>query len=305
MSAQNFDWDHLRLVLAIERGGGISGAAKLMHVHHSTVLRRLDSLEQRLGVRLFERGPRGYRTTSDGAELAEMATRIEDDVISAYRQVAGKDLRLSGTIRCATADYVAEMVFPAIYPILHEHYPDIELEVAISPDFASLTKRDADVAIRPTNDPPETLVGREVATLAFGAYASPHYIAMADRSTPRWIGPDEMLTRGQANRWREEYFPTARPMTRINSLLAIRDAARSGLGAAFLPKALAESDPQLEPFGEDYDELRLGLWVLTHPDLRETQRVRAFMSAATEAISSMAERLGGKASEPRQRKRAK
>lgn len=293
MNAQNFDWDHLRLVLAIERGGGISGAAKLMHVHHSTVLRRLDSLEQRLGVRLFERGPRGYRTTSDGAELAEMATRIEDDVISAYRQVAGKDLRLSGTIRCATADYVAEMVFPAIYPILHDRYPDIELEIAISPDFASLSKRDADVAIRPTNNPPETLVGREVATLAFGAFASPHYLATADRAAPRWIAPDEMLARGTANRWREQYYPSAQPMTRINSLLAIRDAARAGLGAAFLPRALVESDPQLKPFDSGCDDLKLGLWVLTHPDLRETQRVRAFMSVATEAITAMSERLGG------------
>lgn len=291
MSAQNYEWDNLRLVLAIARGGGATGAAKALRVHHATILRRLDTFEQQIGVRLFERLPRGYTPTADGEELAAIAQRIEDDVIGAYRRVAGKDLRLSGTIRCATADYVARLVMPNIFPAFHTRYPDIELEIAISPDFASLTKRDADIAIRPTNDPPETLVGKRLAGIGFGAYASPDFAAEGNTSSPLWIGPDEMLSRGTASHWREKHYPNAVVRTRINSLLVIRDAARAGLGAAFLPRALADQDPGLVRFGPDIDGLELGLWLLTHPDLRSTQRIKAFLRVATEQIQAIAAEL--------------
>ena len=123
MNAQHLDWDHLRLVLAIVRGGGLSGAAKTLRIHHATVLRRLDSFERLIGVRLFDRSPRGYRPTINGEELATIAARVEEDVLAAYRRVAGKDLRLSGTVRCATADYVSHLVLAPILTCVRTSYP--------------------------------------------------------------------------------------------------------------------------------------------------------------------------------------
>jgi DNA-binding transcriptional LysR family regulator len=159
------NWDDLRLVLAVVREGTLSGAARDLRVTHSTVFRRLGAIEGRLGVRLFERFRDGYSATPAGEAAAALATRFADDFVALERRLSGQDLRPSGTVRIATTDTISAMLMRHV-PALRAAHPEISLEVTVSNAVANLTRREADVAIRPTPEPPETLVGRRIADIA-------------------------------------------------------------------------------------------------------------------------------------------
>ena len=172
MDAQNQNWDDLRFFLAVARAGTLSGAARSLGVTHSTVFRRLGTFEERLGVRLFERLPDGYALTGAGEAMQETAIRIDEEIIALSRQVTGQDQRLSGLIRITAIDMLATGLLPRHLAAFHAAQPGIELEVIVSDTPLDLTRREADVALRIGNTPQETLVGRRVGRLAFGAYAS-------------------------------------------------------------------------------------------------------------------------------------
>lgn len=289
MNAHDESWEDLRLVLAIVRGKGLSGASRLLGVHHATVLRRLESFEKRAGVALFHRVRQGYEPTDVGEELARRAEMIEEDVLGAYRQLAGQDLRLSGTIRCATSDYIAQSLLPPALRLFRKRYPDIEIEVSMSPHFASLTRRDADVAIRAANDIPHPLVGDAVAQIGFGLYGSKAYLnGQAGDPDPEeldWIGVDDSLAHVSTNQWRVRDFPKSNPRTKFGSLLGIHAAVKNALGVGFLPHYLAATDPELARVRTEKGDWSLGLWLLTHPDLRHMYRVRAFFKCFAEATA--------------------
>lgn len=289
MNAQPQDWDNLHLVLAIVKGGGLSGAARLLGVHHSTVLRRLDSLEHTLGVSLFERTPNGYRPTINGEELAAIASEMEDHVLGAFRKVAGKDLRLSGILRIATTDYLAVTVLPNLLRGFRMEYPDIDLEVTISTHMASLTKRDADVALRPTNAPPENLMGRKICELAFATYHAQNVLPGAE---PSWICVDDAVSHSSPYQWRQQHFPNAQATVSIDSLLGIFETAKAGLGTAILPCYMADPEPCLQRTGDTAPSMTLGLWLLTHPDLQRAQRVRVFMTYAAQRLDEWFRAVG-------------
>lgn len=297
MNAQTENWNDLHLVLAITRDGGLSGAARTLGVHHATVLRRLNTLEHSLGVTLFERSPQGYRPTINGEELAALAAEMEEQVVGAFRRVAGKDLRLSGTLRIATADYLAVTLLPGLLRQFREVYPDIELELTVSTQLASLTKRDADVAIRPTNTPPENLIGRHVCDFKLDTYRSKDAFTdspdLSDHSArDDWIVVDDSLPQSALYKWRHENFRDANGSTRINSLLCIFEAAKAGLGTAILPCFMADPEPLLIRTPNPKLEMKLGLWLLTHPDLLRTQRVKVFMKFAASYIQQQHGQLG-------------
>ena len=187
------EWDDLRYVLAVADAGSLAGAARNLGVNHTTVLRRVGAFEKRLGLRLFERLPTGYVLTAGGEELIAAARHIDDTVTALERKLAGQDLRLSGAVRVTTTDTLMASILPEILAEFRAAHPGIQVEVALSNLMFNLTKRDADVAIRPANDPPETLVGRRIAKIAFAIYASPRYLRAAaqDRGSRahEWVGP--------------------------------------------------------------------------------------------------------------------
>ncbi len=156
------DWNDLRIVQAIARTGNVAGAARELGVHQSTVFRRLNALEKELGVRLFERLPSGYIPTSAGEEFCQTASGVEADIAALSRRISGRDMRPSGTVRVTTADiFLLKLLMPC-FAAFQKAYPEIELEAIASMELFNLTKRDADVAIRTSNRPPETLVGRRI-----------------------------------------------------------------------------------------------------------------------------------------------
>lgn len=290
MSAQESSWDDLRLVLAILRGGGLSGASRLMKINHTTVLRRLNTVEERLGVHLFERTPTGYTPTAAGEEMADVAARVEESVLTLERRIAGRDVGLTGTVRCATVDTLAEYFLAPHIASFHNAYPGIVVELAVSERVVNLTQRDADVAIRPTDHPPESLVGRRLGHLASAVYGAPSYLDAADGVTDlgghRWLAFDESLAGTSMGRWMKTNHPEANVVMRSNILTVLLAGARAGVGVAVLPCFVAEPDEGLRRLTPVIPDLRTNLWILTHRDTRRSARVRAFMDFMASRIKA-------------------
>jgi DNA-binding transcriptional LysR family regulator len=282
------NWDDLRLVLAVVREGTLSGAARHLRVTHSTVFRRLGAIEEGLGVRLFERFRDGYSATPAGEAVAALATRFADDFVALERRLSGQDLRPSGTVRITTTDTISAMLMRHA-PALRAAHPEILLEVTVSNAMANLTRREADVAIRPTPEPPETLVGRRIANIAHAVYGSPAYLSRhgGDPSELEWIGLDETLATTVIGRWIRENVRDAQIGLRVDALPALKDAACAGVGVALLPCYMGDIEGQLGRVpavaGPD---LRSALWLLTHTDLKRTARVRAVMDFLAIAFGS-------------------
>jgi DNA-binding transcriptional LysR family regulator len=283
------EWDDLRYILAVASAGSLAGAARNLGVNHTTVLRRVGAFEARLGLRLFERMPTGYVLTVGGEELVAAARQIDDTVTSLERKLAGQDLRLSGVIRVTSTDTLMVSILPEILAEFRAANPGIGIEVALSNVMLNLTRREADIAIRPAKDPPETLVGRRIAKIAFAIYGSSQYLSRRrktdDLAGHQWVGPDDSLADTSVAQWMRSELPESEIVLRADSLLAMREAARAGLGLAALPCYLGDTSSGLVCVHRPIAAMQTMLWILTHEDLRRTARIRAFTEFAAKAFA--------------------
>ena len=271
-----FSLDDLRLIKTIDAHRALTAAARELQLDHSTAFRRLGAIEQRLGARLFERARDGYTPTVAGESAIAAATRVLDELDGLEHQLAGKDLRPSGTVRVTTTDTLVALV-TTIFAALRIHHREIAIELAVGNSFLALRRRDADIAIRPAVTAPEHLVGRRVAALATAPYAAPGYLARHPRTElfqHDWVGVDESLQHLSSARWLARHVEEKRIVYRANSLLALQMAARAGMGVAALPCYLGDGDPGLRRVHPPLSELEVSLWLLTHPDLRHVARIR-------------------------------
>lgn len=289
MNEMVLHWDDLRVVQAIAKAGSLAGAGRGLGASHATVFRRLNAIESRLGVALFERSRSGYAPTPAGEDLAAVAERVEAEVLGAERRVVGRDMRLSGTIRVTTTDTLLMGLLSPIFAGFQQAHSDIVLEVAVSNQLFNLSQRDADVAVRPSSSPPEHLVGRRVGVIAQAVYAR------VGVPPDNWVGPDRHLGYAALDTWMAENGANERCRYRVDTMFGMLAAARDGLGRAVLPCYLADADPALVRLGEPIPELATDLWLLTHPDLRRVARIRAFMAYVAEALRSCEPSLAGQA----------
>jgi len=301
------DWDDLRVVLTVARQGTLSGAARTLSVTHSTVFRRLGAIEEKVGVRLFERFRDGYSPTPAGETAAATGGRLENEVLTLERRLSGQDLRPSGTVRITTTDTLGTILMRHL-PAMRATHPEIQVEIAISNAMANLTRREAEIAIRPTLEPPEILVGRRVADIAHAIYGSRAYLSRhedKDLSAHDWIALDDALASTVIGRWIHENLSTAHITCRVDALPALRDAALAGLGLALLPCYLGDRASGLRRLTpKALAEPRSALWLLTHEDLRRTARIRATLDFLAKALASEralleGRRANGSSSRPR------
>ncbi|MBO1254762.1 LysR family transcriptional regulator [Alteromonas sp. 5E99-2] len=272
-------WDSLRLVLAIVDGNGLSGAAKKLGVHHATVLRQLDTLEHQTGVVLFNRKYSGYTATVQGMALANKARKIELDVEQAYLKLAGEDLRISGTIRIATSDFLSQAFLTKALLHLSQSYPEINTEINVSSQFASLGRRDADVALRAISKKPAGLKGKQLATLKYGVYVHKSMILDAsDLNKLKWIIDDETMIQSQLHKWMYALIAKPTITLRANSTMVKYSAVKQGIGASLLPRLLGDADDDLICI-RSQDTWSLDIWFLSHSDLYNMQRVKALETA--------------------------
>ncbi|APE29621.1 LysR family transcriptional regulator [Halomonas aestuarii] len=281
MNEHHIRWDDLQIVSAIADTGSLSGAGRRLGISHATVFRRLTNMEARLGVALFERSRTGYSPSPAGEDLFAVAKRVQADITGAERRLAGQDLKLSGTIRVTTTDTLFAGLLAPTFETFRADYPDVVLEVVISNQVHSLSKREADIAIRPTGKPPETLIGRQVGVIRQAVYGQRRHWQVApaplDALTEYpWVGPDNHMGNRALETWMAQHGLDKHCHYRVDSMLGMQTATRSGNALSVLPNYLGDADPELLRLTDPIEELDVPLWMLTHPDLKRVKRIREF-----------------------------
>jgi len=287
------NWDDLRVFLAVARSGSVSSGARQLDLQHSTVSRRMRKLERELGVRLFNKVPSGYALTSAGEDLMQRASRMEREVLAVDGALSGKDLKLSGPLRVTAIDNMATTVLMPMFNAFRRQYPEVTLHVMVSNTDVSLAQREADVAIRLTNTPPDTLIGKRVTTVASAVYGSPAYLEQlrCDGGEPHWLGVECC---GFHKSWTRQVSGEQPHRFYVDDTLLTQAALREGMGVSILPCFMGDPDPALARYEEPQPEWDLGLWILLHPDLKRTARVLAFRDHMMAAIAAQDELFAGR-----------
>ncbi len=306
------DWNDLRLVLAVQRAGSLTGAAPALGIDHSTAFRRLKGVEERIGVRLFERLPGGaYAATEAGARMATAAERMEDEAVALDRAIAGVDHKPAGRLRVTCSETLAFARLTGHLAAFRRAYPGIVVELAIENRVLSLTRREADVALRPIRPREGDLWGRRLAGVAWTVYGAPELVAaLGPLAAPTEIGRAPIIgwapgtTRLMAADWLDRTTKGAAVVYRTGSLVNQAIAAREGIGLALLPCYLGDGSAGLvRALAEPIAEIAGELWIVTHADLKATARVRAFFDEVgrrshANATSSRARAVDGAAPSP-------
>jgi len=295
------DWNDLRYFLAFAREGSTLAAAKALGVNQSTVHRRLEELEQRLGRRLIDRHPSGYRLTEVGQEMRSYAERIESAVTDFERHLAACDKELIGTIRLTCPPTIGQRLLRSgLLENFHACYPSLRVELVMDDKFLDLAKGEADLAIRHGPPTDEALVARKLADVTWGVFGSRSYIQRhgqpvcpQDLDHHSVIGFDDALARHPIAQWMRTVGPNAMIAARSNSLPGVLMAVKTGAGLAPLPVPLARDESDLVLVLGSLRELTFPFYLLMHQDMRHTPRVRAFFDFAAAEIKAIRMAISG------------
>jgi len=293
------EWDDLRYVLALTRNPTLAGAGAELGVAHTTVGRRLRAVEKALGVRLFDRTPEGLQPTRAGCDLADVAEAVERDLHAVEGRLMGRDTELTGTLRVSTMDMFF-CAFHDAFVAFAMSYPAIDLQVDTTLDRVSLNRREADVVLRLTNQPPEYLVGRRVGRMQFAVYAADELVERVGDPGPAglaaypWLGWTDGPAATWLDGWLEQNAPGARYVLRIDDNARARQhAVVAGTGAFFLACIEGDALPGVRRISSVIEEHNHDVWLLTLRELRTAARVRAFMDHMAHAFRDAEDRLAG------------
>jgi DNA-binding transcriptional LysR family regulator len=290
------DWDDVRYFLAVARGGSVRAAAERLRVNHSTVLRRIAQLEERLGTHVFEKLPSGYRLTDAGAEVLEFANEMEASSNQLEARVFGRDQSVRGLLRVTLAPTLATHLLMPDFAEFARLHPEIEMEILSIGEPVNLTNREADVAIRVVYDRgalPLNLHGVQGPELFGGVYMSRDLLAArrgGAQDRIRWI----VISKHGVPDWaRGIEIPTAEVLFRTTDAEAQIAAVRQGLGMTTLPCFVGDADPSLARAPGAALHKHGALWLLTHGETRKTKRVRLFTEFVSRRLAAYAPLLAG------------
>jgi DNA-binding transcriptional LysR family regulator len=294
------DWNDFRIVLAISREKTLSAAARSLKVDQSTVGRRLAAFESAAGTRLFDRTPDGYLLTAAGEAIREAMAAVETQALSVERKLAGGDARLEGVVRLATSDSFATWFVVPRLRLFRARFPGIMIELLTGNPPVSLARREAELSLRLSKPTEPNLVARRIGSAAWAAYASDAYLAEHGAPDPRThfvghevVGYQEELARTVGAQWLRERADRAAVVLTSNSLVSHARAVLAGLGVGALPCIAGDVEPSLRRLSGVIGHH--GIWLVVHPNVRHSARVRAAMSFLSEIVKDEAELLSGRA----------
>lgn len=272
------DWENLKYFLALSRTGSITQAAESLGVNYTTVARRLGQLEGELDTTLFDRLPGGIRLTSEGQALLHRAQVMESELNDLVDVLGGKNQAASGTIVLALSQNLASILMPCLRAFLAK-YPAITIDLMVDAAAVDLEAREADIAVRCTNNPPESLVGKCVAATTIAPYARSGLIeqgiSFGDLSAHPWIVWDEKRVGGETHKFNRDFIPqNSSKVLSVSDASAQINAVKEGVGLAWLWRYVGDTEAGIEVVSDDYPEYHSRLWVLMHKELSKSQRHR-------------------------------
>lgn len=288
---RELNWNDLRFLLAVARSSSLAGAARRLAVNESTVARRLAEAEARLGARLFERSLGAFSPTEAGRAALAGAERVEREVQAVEAAVSGTDRLAAGLVRVTSVPLVVNrLLMPALPPLLRSH-PQLRIELIAEPRDLSLTRREADIALRLARPARELrAVARRIGRLDYGVYAP----ARKTRGPLPWITYEDAMAALPQWRWMAQQAAAeeaAPPPVTVNDAEAILQGIKAGLGKSLLPLALAEREPGLRRLDPGPPALSRELWLMVHPELRSLTRVRVVMDWLAGVAAGISEPL--------------
>ncbi len=280
--------DDLELIRLIAAAGTLAEAARQLSINHATVFRRLNRIEENLGVRLFDRSRTGYVLTSAGELAIDHAERVADELAAFENKVVGTEQTPAGTVRLTTTDTLLAGPVGSILCRFRQLYPKIDVEIVTSNTVANLERREADLALRPARNPSASLLGRRIGKIELAIYAQ-HGLATGldplSSDVLEWIGPEDGFGDPALAAWFASNEVEQRVHVRTNTLMGMLALTASGNGFSVLPTYLANSIAGLEQLSPPIPELTIDLWLLRHPALRETARIQALADFLAKALS--------------------
>lgn len=279
----------LETLLALSRTGTLAGAGERLGLDGSTVFRSVQRLEKGLGMRLFERSRAGFMALELAHELIKHAEQIEAQLEAARTASQASSGQISGSVRITTTDTILHgLVAPALHTLQAQH-PLLTYDLHTGNELASLTRRDADIAVRATKRPPVHLIGKHIGPIRVALYtAASSKLKRFDPSVAAkslWIAPDDALPEHLSVVWRIKHFPKIMPSFRVSSILTVAELIARGIGIGLLPMFLAEPRSDLRALTDEIEECQTQLWLLTHTDARHLSRVSAVYGHLSKAMS--------------------
>ena len=279
------NWDEIRTAYHVARMGTVSGAAEVLGVHHATVIRHIDALEQRLGVKLFQRHPRGYTATEAGEDLLRVAAATDDQFAQLAGRIKGRGKDVSGELVITSLAGLDALILPVLAAFRAAH-PGIILRYLTGERLFRLEYGEAHVAIRAGSvpDQPDNVV-QPFIRMAPALYAAPAY---ADRhglpDGPEdfvdhvFVANDDKSNRAPFNQWLWNTIPDENVVFRSTDMSALEMAIVRGMGIGFLSQWEADAHPDLLEIAAPRPEWEAALWLVTHVDLHRTTKVQTFLS---------------------------
>ncbi len=282
MNHREPDWSLYRSFLAVLEEGSLSAAARALAVTQPTIARHIEALEKSVGFELFIRSQQGLSPTDGALELKPYAKVLASTTAAMLRAASGQGKRVKGTVRVSASEIIGAEVLPPIFTSLHARHPELEIELVLSNTVDNLLQREADIAVRMVDPVHDALLVKHIGAVTLGFHAHPSYLDRAGR--PRTlealrrhtlIGFDRETPAIRSMRKRVPNFDDVRFAFRADSDIAQLMAIRAGFGIGVCQTALARREPRLERVLPGALQLKLGVWVVMHENLRTSPRCRA------------------------------
>lgn len=279
------NWDEIRTAYQVARLGTVSGAADVLGVHHATVIRHIDALESRLGVKLFQRHARGYTPTEAGQDLMRVGQTTDDQFGQLEGRIKGRGNDVSGELVVTSLASMSRLVTPVLTDF-QELHPGLTIRYLTDDRVFRLEYGEAHVAIRAGAAPqePDNVV-QDLTKLEVGLFATDGYIAkhgkpetLADFANHSFVGADNEKSRAPFYRWLNNTVARENVTFRGTDSDAIELAVMSGAGIGFLPRWVSHEQNGLQEIWPAQPEWHGALWLVTHVDLHRTVKVQAFLS---------------------------
>ena len=288
------NWDEIRTAYQVARKGTVSGAAEALGVHHATVIRHIDALEQRLGVKLFQRHARGYTATEAGQDLLQVAQATDDQFTQLAGRIRGQGEGVSGDLVITSLGMVSTYMTPILTAFQVEH-PEVRIRYRTGERLFRLEYGEAHVAIRAGAQPQEPdnvvqpFMRQQVALVASEAYIARHGMPKDedDLKNHRFVGSDDEASRAPFSRWLKARVPENCLTYLASENRNIQDAVLAGAGIGFVIAQVARDEPSLIEVFPRQEEWSSPLWIVTHVDLHRTTKVQAFVRFLKDRIKDL------------------